>query len=308
MPAGDIEGLLRDGRPDWEAISFDVTCPRCGYNLRMLTRARCPECGLELDWRRSLERALSGWDLLFEHHWRRRPVAAWAATLAATFQPARFWRRVSLYDEPRVWPLIFMVLSGVCISLLAMHLLAYGSAWVGAKLQGISLPRQAWYLSWQAPKLHAPYRLAVWPLTGDWRYLYLPGGLVCMVAGVWGLLATMRQTLGRCRVRGVQLLRVVAYSLTPVSAFWMAAALAMAWTPPSPRRLGMVRLIPHDAAAAGAGVLLAAVLAGYLGVGLRDYLKLPRPWLVALTTAAVAVLFAYTVLLSLGLLLGGGWE
>lgn len=28
--------------------SHDLSCPRCGYNLRGLTRSACPECGLEL--------------------------------------------------------------------------------------------------------------------------------------------------------------------------------------------------------------------------------------------------------------------
>ena len=27
----------------------DAACPSCGYELRGLTRARCPECGMPLD-------------------------------------------------------------------------------------------------------------------------------------------------------------------------------------------------------------------------------------------------------------------
>src|SRR5262245_45421734 len=46
----------------------DIPCPLCGYNLRNLTEARCPECGKELELRVGLVKTFLG---------------AWIATFAA---------------------------------------------------------------------------------------------------------------------------------------------------------------------------------------------------------------------------------
>jgi len=44
-PAEAARLPLVEGRPDWDALAFELTCPRCDYNLRMLETPRCPECG-----------------------------------------------------------------------------------------------------------------------------------------------------------------------------------------------------------------------------------------------------------------------
>src|SRR5262245_60161015 len=90
--------LQPDGAPDWEAISFDVLCSRCGYNLRTRTRPRCTECGLEFAWPRVLDRAAFQNEFLFEHHWRRRPLQSWGLTVWRSFWPKSFWGRVSLHE------------------------------------------------------------------------------------------------------------------------------------------------------------------------------------------------------------------
>jgi len=54
-----IERVMKEGRPDWDAIDFDVLCSRCDYNLRTLTRPRCPECGLEFQWPEVLGRIVN---------------------------------------------------------------------------------------------------------------------------------------------------------------------------------------------------------------------------------------------------------
>lgn len=39
----------------------DIPCPMCGYNLRSLTRARCPECDQELQLTVGVTRLRLGW-------------------------------------------------------------------------------------------------------------------------------------------------------------------------------------------------------------------------------------------------------
>ena len=41
---------LPDGGPDWAHVPFDVSCARCGQNLRGLQDPVCPACALEFDW------------------------------------------------------------------------------------------------------------------------------------------------------------------------------------------------------------------------------------------------------------------
>src|SRR4030095_829738 len=48
-PAPVVEAVDADEQELVRYVSDrDVFCPLCGYNLRRLTRARCPECGREL--------------------------------------------------------------------------------------------------------------------------------------------------------------------------------------------------------------------------------------------------------------------
>jgi len=104
-PTRDIAALLRDGRPDWEAITFDVLCGRCGYNFRMLTEPRCPECGLEFDWFTVLDESAGRSEFLFEHNWRKRPLGAWWQTVRRGLRPRRFWQQVSIHDRIYARPL-----------------------------------------------------------------------------------------------------------------------------------------------------------------------------------------------------------
>ena len=109
--------ILRDGIPDWDAITFDVFCSRCGYNLRTLTRPLCTECGLEFDWGivldRAVDRSLWQTSFLFEHLWLRRPIRSWFKTVWRSFRPRRFWGHVSIHDPIETQPLWFMMVMSI---------------------------------------------------------------------------------------------------------------------------------------------------------------------------------------------------
>ena len=61
--------------PNWQTVTDDVECFRCGYNLRGLAQPRCPECGLEFEWADLFDPARRRHPYLFEHqaqHGRQR--------------------------------------------------------------------------------------------------------------------------------------------------------------------------------------------------------------------------------------------
>lgn len=43
----DIIHDANPSAPDWSTLDFEVTCPRCANNLKMLAQPRCPECELQ---------------------------------------------------------------------------------------------------------------------------------------------------------------------------------------------------------------------------------------------------------------------
>jgi len=319
--------LLRDGRPDWDAIEFDVLCARCDYNLRTLTAPRCPECGLTFDWFVALDRAQRKSAFLFEHAWRRRPVRAWLQTVAVGLLPWRFWRRVSIHDPVEVRPLYFMLISGVMMSLVVLHGAAFAAHKVAYWLMNLRVtPRGPTGMSWWEMQWQL-YRLARWPLIGSGKYWYVVVGVLGATAGIVLLLMSLRQTLGRCRVRPAQMLRVVAYALPPAMALCALVFVAYAgllqdryfrgplpFVPTSLPVFGRVGVQRWEELGAGQWwvfwgglAVVGLVLSFYLTMGLRMYLRLPRPALLAVTTVVVALLFAVTVL-SAGVLVTAGWS
>ncbi|MGA2498679.1 MAG: hypothetical protein ABSH20_13115 [Tepidisphaeraceae bacterium] len=89
-PVPDIVG----DRPDWAAITKDVHCPLCGYNLRGLEQPRCPECGLQFRWVELFEAARTQHPYLYEHQpwWN---IGAFLKTVFRGLNPGRFWRQLS---------------------------------------------------------------------------------------------------------------------------------------------------------------------------------------------------------------------
>jgi hypothetical protein len=75
---------------DWSAISANIKCPICSYNLRGLTVPRCPECGHRFDWGELFNPQGTRHRYLFEHH-RRLSVWSFLKTLLAGLWPRRFW-------------------------------------------------------------------------------------------------------------------------------------------------------------------------------------------------------------------------
>lgn len=296
-----------DGSPDWEAITFDVLCSRCGYNLRTLTRPKCTECGLEFEWREVIRRAAHQSDFLFEHHWRKRPLRSLCRTLWLSFRPRTFWERVSIHERIQLGPLVLLCIVATFSFSAIFHGLAAAAAiamkwFIGSPSPFIwsstSLPfvDRAWELSLLLADIGTV------PESLGFRYLWVILLIVTPLAAAFGILCTLWQTLGRCRVRAAQVFRVVAYSATPVC-FWCSALLLVI--------ISTSELAPPDnflhfgdgaiPLVACVGCLI-GVFGAYLSTGLRRYLLLPRPRALGFTAAFVGLLATFTLMAALAAL------
>ena len=64
-------------------IDQDLSCPMCGYNLRGLREARCPECGYACEWEDLIDPTRRLHPYLFEHH-PEKNVASFLRTAVGT--------------------------------------------------------------------------------------------------------------------------------------------------------------------------------------------------------------------------------
>ena len=297
--------ILCGGTPDWDAVTFDVLCSRCGYNLRTLTRPLCTECGLEFDWAEMLDQAAFQTDFLFEQKWRERPIRSWLATVWRSFRPRRFWSEVSLHAPIKTGPLWFMMATSLVLFLVALHGLALLGSTVAGCVTLFYNPPSSVLISrgnMLAAICGRLYELAALPLDSTEEYCQLLAAVGLTWFATLVLLSSLRQTLGRCRVRTPHVLRLVAYSMPPVlvlTALWIIGAnLVDVLTPWYWRMEDWYRQV-------WTGSVFCPVVfpVVYLGVGLRHYLRLPRPWRLAVVAVAVAALFTTTVLMTYQVLL-----
>ena len=174
---------LNGALPDWSTLDVDLNCPRCGYNLRLLTVPRCPECGLTFDWRAlAAAERLRRDNPLFEYQWRYRPVRSLLGTIVRTLYPPWLWRSVRLEVAPRIGPLLLLAL-----------IVGIGSTAVGwAVTYG-----ELYYFNRFVP---------VPPLPGLVRDLALQAGLG---VAIWLTLQVFWQTRARGHVRQSHLVRIV---------------------------------------------------------------------------------------------------
>jgi hypothetical protein len=280
--------LLIDGRPDWLRIDFALDCPRCGYDVRMLDTPRCPECGLEFSWHDLLHARFTTNRFLFEHQWRKRPIRSWFVTAAKSFRPRRFWSEISLYDRVHVGPLWFFVLPSVLLFFALLH----GLTWLGNALLTLVATRVPLSPTWDMVNVILA-GFALPNISRNPQVLFSDWGFVCMLFGALGTLLLLRDTLGRCRVRNVQVFRVVAYSallgaviffVTLVVVYLLLSCASLILPDPPPILLPLVAFL---AIATPFGLLLARAL--------KRYLRLPRPYLLGVTAAFIGILTAAAI-------------
>lgn len=305
-----LEPFLNEDRPVWEAIDFDVRCARCDYDLRSLATPHCPECGLTFNWHDVLSSSARKSDFLFEHHWSVKPFRSWFGSVWHALRPVKFWKQVSIHDRLAPGPLWFLLLTSV----LWWHGLFYGSAWV----LGTIIQKASWYAIGPYPgAVVQTVQSSLFALAGSvgmnltniaqgafgFDGLMVSGILILILLVTLVVICCLRQTLQRCKVRAVQILRVFAYAAAPffiATAAMMIAAvvvavvcrrIALSWAPMLPLLM-----------AAGPVALLGI----YVGAGLKHYLRLPRAYVTVIISAFTGGLFVITALavVLLGLSIG----
>jgi len=123
--------------PNWDVLTDEIECPLCGYNLRGLSEARCPECGSQYTWGELLDPRRRTHPYLFEHHPERNAWSFWR-TFVGGLNPQAFWttlhpmqptsrKRMSLYAGL----VILLVLTCHCLSLLGRGFAYFESGFVG---------------------------------------------------------------------------------------------------------------------------------------------------------------------------------
>lgn len=191
----------------------DLPCPACRYNLKMLRAPRCPECGLVFRWQQLLQvhcprcdeplyacdadacpvcRLPLNWRALLDsarvydsrlYEYAPHPIRAAVRTWLAAARPNRFWKRIPLEMPP-----------------MAMRLRRLRGAAVGVSLIGMIMLLIPANMRWS---LWRPFGL------GDPFCLLAPLYVLPLATGF--ALPRFTPTLARCRVRGEQLLRCLAY-------------------------------------------------------------------------------------------------
>jgi hypothetical protein len=310
-----IAALLRDGVPDWDAIAFDVFCSRCEYNLRGLIQPRCPECGLEFNWVDALDWKSRAHDYLFEYNWRRKPVRSWLQTVWRSFRPRRFWTEVSLHDRVHAGPLWFVLVFSIVGFLIVLHGTA-GLGWLMCEGLGrlIGLPRSYYFgISGSTNSLFVIvgecramlWSLATAPLSGLTAYLILLGAIAAYVAAELALLCSLRQTITRCKLRTIHMLRVLAYTATPVLTLFALLVVAEVCL----SAVSLVLRIQIGLIVAGGLLNISPplIFTYYLGIAMKRHVRLPHPWLLASLTVATATLFVVTGSVVTSVFLQGGY-
>lgn len=285
--------ILNDGAPNWDAITFDVACGRCGYNLRTLTRPKCTECGLDFTWPEVLDQAAHESDFLFEHNWQERPMRSWLATVCRSFRPKKFWSELSLHSEIRTAPLFFLLISSIVVFFVVLHgasfLFAIGlrEALNFVNSKGVLQTQTLW-------NIHSILK-TFGNLSFTWKYwLIAPVTVAIPFVATIGILSLLDQTLARCHVRHRQLLRVVVYAY-PLFCTCFPLLMVLIILP-----LGELEL---DFEWGFALACLCFSLPGiflfpHLSNALSCYLHLPRPKVISLVTVFAALLASFTFLIS----------
>ncbi len=313
------EPRLPAGLPEGWVLDRDLPCPKCRYNLRMLSTPRCPECGtvfrwqtllhitcprcgeplgaadgascprchLRLNWRALLEEGVALDRGLYEYS--GRPAFAAIRTRFALLLPRRFWRRLPLESPPMTERLERYQRTSWLIAVVGCVI-----ALVNARTRLHPLP---WIIVWS-------FALGPWAITR-------------------GALPRFTPTLTRFAIRRDQLQRCLAYGSTGLAWIGLVCGLTILTTflfGPSLRRVSLFdfpralryllgtswgwRVPSFWVDAVVGAVYLHAVTAWwwrFLYVTLRDYLRLDLTNALALLISTQVIAILLVLLLIAGL-------
>lgn len=312
--------------PHWEAITEEILCPLCDYNLRGLIEPRCPECGYKFAWPELIDPAQRLHPYLFEHHPERRVWSFWK-TLSAGLRPRRFWRalhpaqpsypkRLVLYWAFSVVPLLLTIPSN--IGALAIAIRRENLPVRVQQRARLSHPRNSEWLKSTVEEygsldnyLDANFPVE-WPsvlrfvLTYGENLVSLASPAAIFIAWPWLSLFGLflfQISMRRARIRRAHVMRCVCYSsdigcwLGSTFGFGILGAASL-WSSRTPGLfLGMVNLEML-------GCFMAILIFAYrLVVAYRSYLRFPRSLWVILAAQTITFLIFFILFILINVLI-----
>lgn len=273
--------------PDWAAITHDVFCPLCEYNLRGLIEPRCPECGYRFDWPEVLDPNRMPHPYLFEHH-PERNLWSYRRTVLGACKPGQFWTSLHPTQPSRPWRLLIYPLIGVWLLFLLGLCFACMPTLRRIQQQAVpltSLPRIV-EQDFASGRIQRELGGHVAPLI-----IFFPIGWTVMSAGS---LMILQISLRRGRLRNTHLIRCAVYAADPgawaivLLFLWICQAMMVfldmgaKWVD---QPLGIMQIL----------VLCATWTAWRLRQACRYYLRFTWPTATAVLTQIIVLLAALLV-------------
>lgn len=291
--------------------------------------SRCPECGLEVHWNeRAGEAPPPPWS--FEHALPQRwpLIRAWLGSTARAFLPRTLWRGLRLalplnFSRLLVMNACFLFAFYAIAVAVMIAMIALETALERSAVNQVNIAYTAAKLSYQSA-IPAPLEERLVMEWSRWAFPFfdlgrgvspvtLPMVLVCLVLlpAMPATLAALPFSLRKAKVKGRHLVRLSGYwalwagPLALVPAFF-GSIYSMIWplvtilAPPNfaPNAPAGPTWIPATLNAIAARsnivvmVILAVLMHWFWWNACKHYLKLPRPFFVALAQVAIALLFA----------------
>lgn len=273
--------------PDWSTLETELHCPRCEYNLRLLTLPRCPECGLEFDWEELIAATARERECpIFEYQWRRRPIRSLLYTVWLAMTPWRLWRMVKLEFEPRFGSLAVLTL--VVLSSMYVLQAAMWAVW----WQVLTYVSGSNVNAWLVFRQYFGSEALLFALQTQFLPLFVVLAAICVY----------RFTMVRFRIRAAHLIRIALLAWVGWIAVGTITQLAvyLAVVPQLVTKSRAPNTLPTWIDMGGK-VLALGLFSASIAVAFGRYLRLRRAWLAAaasmtLATVAMTVFtIAYTV-------------
>jgi hypothetical protein len=251
--------------PDWNAISRDILCPLCDYNLRGLVEPRCPECGHQFFWSEALSQGDRIHPFLFEHQ-PHRNIWSLTRTIWACLFPTSFWKSVLPIQNPVPSRLMLLwrasIFPGVICAGCMIYLM-FRQVWVTYTYSNA----QAWRVfRWQVIHYDQRMHLDILPMLMAallWPWLTLLSLLV------------FRWSMNKAHIRSSHILRCVIYTQLPLLML-MPAALVVVWFRSPHRWTSEWRYYVFPPPETVVATIVFIVLSVRMVIAYRSYLRFPH--------------------------------
>lgn len=280
----------------------DIPCPLCGYNMRGLTEARCPECGAKYEWlelREARDKAP-----IFEYRGR---AGSLIGTAIKTLSPVQFWRTLRPAMPPNidlltVYAVAFIIASiAVGVLIVVFNEVMLWLNWtsgVGLALQ--SLLDGTWFAFFRSRDYFGRY------LSDNDAFRYALFTMLSMPMVLLMLFVSLcLGTLQKAKLRLVHIVRVALYCSTPLLIGGLLSMFAVYINEGDSYQFWFWLLLGNMPSQPTNILALPILLTGVLGttftlgVACRRYLQVRHAWGVACMTGLVLSLWLFVLVIGL---------